>query len=877
MLAQTLEDAGYSTLAVADGARALEILSGENAPPLAILDWTMPGLDGATVCRRVRALPGGKFFYLILLTSRTGRADIVAGLNAGADDYLTKPFDDEELFARLQAGERIVELQKSLAARVNELEAALDARERAERDLSSARERQRLLESAVEQADVAISVASIAADAPPEIVFANSALVKMIGFAPAETTGKRPNYAAHFLDELRANRSLPADLTATLAAGQKLSGEIASRRKDGAAYSLEWSISPVKNDVGTLTHFTLIQRDITQRKRTEEMLRESHEYRNLFNVANDSIVVFDPTDQIVLNVNDKACESYQIPRASFVGMSLKYVSLEHDRERTMLGALLEQGAIEEFETTHLRADGSEMKVLINSSVVEYEKRTAIMAIIRDVTERYRAEQDIRRAKQEWTETVDAVSDLIVLGDAYGRVRRCNLATAQFFKQSSRDLIGQPLERLFWHLDAFGAARPIQILNDKQTGDAAQISAQTSVWEGQIGGREDWFEITNHPVSSKDKTDETGGWVHIVKNITARKQSEVELLRLTTALEQAADGILIVDVAGAIQYVNPAFERTTGWTRAEAVKQPFAAIKSGLLDNERSDRVFEALATGKVWQGAYKTKRRGGEVYEEEATFSPIRNGAGDVVNYVVVCRDITEKRRLESIAEAVNMMQNIGYVFSGVRHELGNPINSVKTALSVLRRHVGEWRQEQITTYIERCLSEVGRVEYLLRALKTFSLHENPKMQAVALTEFMQKFVALVEHDFAARGVAVQLASTVEIGAALCDPRALHQIMLNLVANAADALHERDEPTITISLARDERFAHVTIEDNGAGMTDLQIENLFKPFYTSKPDGTGLGLVIVKKMLAQMNGTINFQSAPDVGTKVRFTLETKPE
>lgn len=114
---------GNDTIIVRDGPSALAELQAADAPQLALLDWMMPGLDGPDICRRIREEGGST--YLILLTSKTQRADVIAGLDAGADDYLVKPFDPEELRARVNAGMRIVDLQQRLAAKVSELETAL--------------------------------------------------------------------------------------------------------------------------------------------------------------------------------------------------------------------------------------------------------------------------------------------------------------------------------------------------------------------------------------------------------------------------------------------------------------------------------------------------------------------------------------------------------------------------------------------------------------------------------------------------------------------------------------------------------------------------------------------------------------------------------
>jgi len=126
MLEALLDKWGYEPIVTCDGEEAWRILQGPEAPSLAILDWMMPGKDGVDICQYVRQASPSKPTYIILLTSRERKEDIVSGLDAGADDYITKPFEKEELRARVQAGERILKLQTELAGRVKELQEALD-------------------------------------------------------------------------------------------------------------------------------------------------------------------------------------------------------------------------------------------------------------------------------------------------------------------------------------------------------------------------------------------------------------------------------------------------------------------------------------------------------------------------------------------------------------------------------------------------------------------------------------------------------------------------------------------------------------------------------------------------------------------------------
>jgi sigma-B regulation protein RsbU (phosphoserine phosphatase) len=128
ILEATLKGLGWDVVTASDGSAAwklFETLKGDDAPELAVIDWMMPGLEGIEICRRLRATPGFELLYVILLTSRGDKEDLAAGLAAGANDYITKPFDPVELEARVSVGERMVKLQTSLAARVKELEEAL--------------------------------------------------------------------------------------------------------------------------------------------------------------------------------------------------------------------------------------------------------------------------------------------------------------------------------------------------------------------------------------------------------------------------------------------------------------------------------------------------------------------------------------------------------------------------------------------------------------------------------------------------------------------------------------------------------------------------------------------------------------------------------
>jgi PAS domain S-box-containing protein len=352
----------------------------------------------------------------------------------------------------------------------------------------------------------------------------------------------------------------------------------------------------------------------------------------------------------------------------------------------------------------------------------------------------------------------------------------------------------------------------------------------------------------------------------------RKKAEEGRNLLAAAIESSADAVVITSEKGFIQYVNRAFEQITGYSEKEVLGRTLHILDSGKHDESFFQTLRDTLKREGVWFGTLFNKKKDGTLYLEDCTYSPVKDREGTIVNYISVKRDVTDKVRLESIAESVNMMDNIGYIFSGVRHEIGNPINSINMTLSLLKQKLDRLDHTAIEDYINRALHEVSRIEYLLRSLKNFNMFEKPVLQDVPLRPFMEKFLDLTGEDFKVKGIEIITSFDNEVQSCYADPRALQQVLINLLTNASDALDGRQKPQITISMFKLDGTVLIRLEDNGCGIPEDKLKNLFKPFYTSKAHGTGLGLVIVKKMLAQMDGSIEITSRIDIGSVVDIYL-----
>ncbi len=385
-------------------------------------------------------------------------------------------------------------------------------------------------------------------------------------------------------------------------------------------------------------------------------------------------------------------------------------------------------------------------------------------------------------------------------------------------------------------------------------------------EGEVTYR-DW---SLQPV--KDFDGSVSGVVLSSVDVTDRKRAEENNIRLAAAIESAADAVVISSGRGIIQYVNPAFEKITGYSRNEAVGRDLHMLDGGQHDAAFYRDLRKTIRRDGVWKGRLLNKKKDGTLYNEDCTYSPIRNPTGEIINYVSIKRDVTEKLWLESVAQSVDTMNNIGYIFAGVRHEIGNPVNAVHMILEVLKSKLQQLEKPAVESYLDRALKELSRVEYLLRTLKSYNMYEKPHLQAIGIHDFMRKFLSVVQEDFKMKGIGVNVSIDPGVESCCADPRALQQILLNFLTNSADALEGRENPTVEVSIFKQEGMIRIRVEDNGCGMTEEEQKALFKPFYTTKAKGTGLGLVIVKKMLTMMKGTVKITSRKNSGTRVDVAI-----
>ena len=368
----------------------------------------------------------------------------------------------------------------------------------------------------------------------------------------------------------------------------------------------------------------------------------------------------------------------------------------------------------------------------------------------------------------------------------------------------------------------------------------------------------------------------------IRNITERKRAEAERKRLMTAIEQVGEAIVITDAQGIIQFINPAFERTTGYSREEAVGQNPSILKSDKQDELFYRNLWDTISAGRTWVGRIVNKRKDGTLYTEETTISPVRNTSGQIVNYVAVKRDLTEHLRLTSQFQQAQKMESVGLLAGGVAHDFNNLLTVINGESELLLNDLAQDDPRRAT--VEQIIQAGNRAASLTSQLLAFSRKQILRPKILDLNDVVGEESKMLHRLI---GEDIDLISVLQpdLGLVNVDPGQIQQIIMNLAVNARDAMPNGGK--LTIETANVENvddqvrknatgsagpYVMLAISDNGIGMDAETQAHMFEPFFTTKGPGkgTGLGLSTVYGIVKQSSGFIWTYSELGEGTTFKI-------
>ena len=381
---------------------------------------------------------------------------------------------------------------------------------------------------------------------------------------------------------------------------------------------------------------------------------------------------------------------------------------------------------------------------------------------------------------------------------------------------------------------------------------------------------------------RDASGRLTGFCAAARDVTARRQAERELARLATAIAQSADAIVLTDPKGTILYVNPAFERVTGYAAPEVLGGNPSVLKSGAHDRAFYEALWATLGAGATWEGRFTNRRKDGRLFLEDASISPVLDTDGGLIGYVAVKRDVTRQVQIEGQLAQAQKMEAIGRLAAGVAHDFNNVL-AIILSLSDLALQRGD-ENERTKKCVDGIREAALRAGGLTRQILTFSRQSPAAVQALDPREVVGEAAGMLRH-LVPRGVEVRarLDSTVRVAA---DPTQLHQVVLNLGTNAGFAMAATGGVVeVAVEDARaDETFAEshpplragaclrLVVRDRGCGMTAETMSHIFEPFFTTRAprDGTGMGLAVVHGIVHNHGGAITVET--EVGRGSTFSV-----
>ncbi|MDM7995409.1 MAG: PAS domain S-box protein [Acidobacteriota bacterium] len=503
-------------------------------------------------------------------------------------------------------------------------------------------------------------------------------------------------------------------------------------------------------------------------------------------------------------------------------------------------------------------------------------------IISDITELKKAEESLAQSEARYRNLIMNSPDAIFINQSE-RVILVNHACLKLFgAESAEDLIGRSPFELF-HPD-FHETMRARIHQLRDLGQSVPLLEEKIV---RLDGKVVDVEVAAAPFPF-----EGTHAIHVIlRDITERKLAEVERERLLAAIEQAGEAVCITDINGTIQYVNPAFETITGYSRADAVGENPRILKSGSQDDAFYRSLWKTIASGRTWKGQLINRRKTGELYTEDMTISPVCDATGCIANYVAVKHDITEKLQLTAQLMQAQKMESVGQLAGGVAHDFNNMLTVIIGHTQMLLQQTDAAQPAHAD--LGAILNAAERSARITRQLLAFARRQTIAPKVLDLNDTVEGMLKMLRR-LIGEDINLVWSPGRNLWPVRMDPSQIDQVLANLCVNARDAIDGVGKITIeTANVFLDKDFdnslpdfvpgayALLAVSDNGCGMDKQTLDKIFDPFFTTKAPGkgTGLGLSTVYGIVKQNNGLIRVYSEPGEGTtfKIYLPRETHQE
>lgn len=376
-----------------------------------------------------------------------------------------------------------------------------------------------------------------------------------------------------------------------------------------------------------------------------------------------------------------------------------------------------------------------------------------------------------------------------------------------------------------------------------------------------------------------------GYRGVGSDITARRLAEAQLRKLSTAVEQSPVAILITDVHGAIEYVNPRFCQVTGYAAEEVLGCNPRLLKSGEASVAVYRELWETITAGREWSGELHNRKKSGELFWEFVRIIPLLSAQGEVMNYMAVKEDITlrkalterEQRRQEQMLHHARLAA-MGEMAAALAHELNQPLAAIANFSGVIEHQLAaaapDWAQVRA---VARSINEQAlRAGEIVWRVRKFSRKQEARREPTELNALIGDVVRLADIGIKSRGVIYDYDLTPGLPEVPVERVQIEQVLLNLIRNGIEAMEGMpgaQRLRLASRLTDEGRAVQISVCDRGRGLPEDLAADLFAPFVSTKPEGMGIGLSISRDIVEAHGGRLwATPNGAEGGTSFHFTL-----
>ncbi|MDX8395826.1 MAG: PAS domain S-box protein, partial [Mariprofundaceae bacterium] len=630
-----------------------------------------------------------------------------------------------------------------------------------------------------------------------------------------------------------------------------------------------------------LKSYKALNKDLDQRveERSKSLAESEHKYRALIEGSDAAIMLF--SGEKFEDCNGATLRMFGCAsKDGFLQLHPGIISPEFQMngQNSMILAnqnmslALERG-FHRFDWTHKRMDGEEFSTDVHLTRVEINDKRMIQGVVIDISKRVNAEKALRESEEKYRNIIDNMQDCLYRTDMDGKLVFSSQSIQSLMCCEPDEIMGDRLSD--YYIDPNGRQRFLALLSASPDGKIEGFEAQVQRKDGKVI----WLSANSHFIY--DNAGEIQGIEGTLRDITVIKEAEESLRKLSQAIEQAGEAVLLTDKQGVIEYVNPAFIQMTGYSADEVIGKNPRVLQSGLQDKPFYEDLWRTILSGKTWENMMTDRRKDGSLFPALASISPIFDALGEITHFVSIQRDMTDLQQMEEKFNQAQKMESIGTLVGGIAHDFNNMLASMVGSLYLLKNKLNE--QPELIERVESLEKQSFRAADMIKQLLAFARKGNVEMQILDFNSLVKEVFNLALRTIS-EDILVKQSVCEESLPIKGDASLLQQILINLLNNARDAVVTVPDPEIIISVdtyQADEVFvnshqdvslgtdyARLMVRDNGCGIPMNDLNHIFEPFFTSKPvgKGTGLGLAMIFGSVQTHGGFIDVESTVGEGS-----------